>query len=79
MSDICKEKLGVTTEYIIDLIKELNRNGPIGTDYISSIAESCIGDIVDDMIASADNEDWDCDDLRMAFGRVLCKKLNCEV
>lgn len=44
-------------------------------DYATSIAESIIDDVVEDLSESADVADWDDDDVRYAIGRVLCKKL----
>jgi len=66
-------------ETVIERIITLNRNGPISTDYIRPIAEVCSEEVADDIIAAADPTDWNDDDVRLAFGRVLMRRLRIEV
>lgn len=64
-------------EYIADLIaeKENGMEGAISRDYSRDIAYALSDDIARDLWECADHEDWDIDDVRLAFGRVLCAKL----
>lgn len=68
-------------EYIADLVadKENGTDGAISHDYSRNIAFALSDDIACDLHASADHEDWSMDDVRLAFGRVLCKRLNIAV
>lgn len=75
---MCKE-LGVKPEYIIDYIYDMNLNGPISSDYIKPIADKILDDIVLDLYETADHEYWNNDDLRLAFGRALVKRLKIEI
>ena len=63
--------------YIADLVadKENGVDGSISKDYSRNIAFALADEIAEDLSVSADNEDWDMDDVRLAFGRVLCAKL----
>lgn len=59
-----------------------NENGTLGAishDYSSTIISALADDVAEGIAETADPFDWNMDDLRMAFGRVLCKKLNLEV
>ena len=71
--------LGTTPEYIVDTIYDLNFNGLISANYIKQIAYKIAEDVAQDIYETADREDWNCDDVRLAFGRVLCKKLKIEI
>lgn len=71
-----QETLGVTADYIIDMI--VDENGAISNDYIRPIATFFILDIVEDLIECADHEDWNMDDVRLAFGRAICDKCGIE-
>lgn len=71
--------LEVSPDYIVDIIYDMNIDGPISQDYIRPIAEKYVEDIAQDIYETADHEDWNCDDVRLAFGRVLCKKLKIEI
>jgi len=72
----CRKNLGVHPDYIVDIIIAMNAKGCISSDYIRGIAENCIDGIVDDLIECADPDDWNEDDIRLAFGRVLTDKLD---
>ena len=59
-----------------------NENGTLGAisyDYSSNIISALADDVAEDIVETADPSNWNMDDLRLAFGRVLCKKLNLEV
>lgn len=71
--------LEVSPDYIVDIIHDMNINGPISQDYIRFIAEKCVEDIAQDIYETANREAWNNDDVRLAFGRVLCKKLKIEI
>lgn len=75
----CVERLGVGPQYLVEMIAELNVDGPIGADYIRPIAEKVIDEVVEDMAETTDGQDWNTDDLRLAFGRVLVKRLGIEI
>ena len=62
---------------IADLIanKEDGASGAISKDYSRDIAYALSDEIAKDLHVSADHEDWNMDDVRLAFGRVLCAKL----
>ena len=64
-------------DYIADMIadKEQGVSGAIGRDYSRDIAYALADDIAEDLHVSADHEDWGMDDVRLAFGRVMCAKL----
>lgn len=49
--------------------------GAISRDYSRDIAFALSDDIARDIHECADHEDWNFDDVRLAFGRVLCEKL----
>lgn len=69
--------LGVSAEYLIDMIsdKENGVDGAISRDYSKRIADAIADDVARDIHETADHEDWDMDDVRLAVGRVLCAKL----
>lgn len=81
INEKCLTKLGMSTDGLIDMICNLEKcySGVISDDYIRKIAEAIIGDVIDDIVETADNDDWNADDLRLAVGRVLCEKLNIEI
>lgn len=69
--------VGIGRDDIADLIadKEDGVSGAISRDYSRDIAYALSDEIAEDLHASADHEDWNMDDVRLAFGRVLCAKL----
>lgn len=71
--------LGVEQKHIVDIICEIGINGAISNDYLRPIAEKIVEDVAQDIYESADAENWNDDDVRLAVGRVLCKKLRIEV
>ena len=73
-------KLGVSRRYIVDCLTEMNLHcGPVGVDYARAIFEDVADEVAKDVAECADCEDWSMDDLRMAFGRVLVRRLGIEV
>jgi len=60
---------------LVRAVVGMNRGGPIGEDYVRAIAEVCADDVAEDIGASADPLRWNDDDVRLAFGRVLAKRL----
>ena len=75
----CRE-LGISQDYMVDIICDMNEPaGPISRDYIRHIAEAVVEDVAEDVYETADGENWGDDDVRLAFGRVLMKRLGIEV
>jgi len=67
--------LEISPDYIVDIICDMNINGAISQDYIRPIADNFVEEIAQDIYETADREYWSADDVRLAFGRVLCKHL----
>lgn len=70
--------LEINPDYLVDIMQDMNRNGLVSEDYIRPIAEKIVEDVAEDIYESADQDDWSEDDVRLAVGRVLCKKLRIE-
>ena len=47
----------------------------VSDDYASRIIDAIIEDVIEDVNETADPEEWDDDDVRLALGRVLLKSL----
>ena len=47
----------------------------VSDDYWTAIAESIADDVVQNVQETADPEEWNEDDIRLAVGRVLCDRL----
>ena len=60
-------------EYFAEAIASFE--GAISRDYAHSIGYALADDIARDIHESADHTAWNYDDMRLAFGRVLCAKL----
>lgn len=73
--------LGVSADELADMICEQENgvNGAISRDYSKSIADAIADAVARDIHETADHEDWGMDDVRLAVGRVLCKRLHIEV
>ena len=71
--------LEISPDYLVEYVASLNYPGPISEDYIRPIAEKYIEEIAQDIYETADHEDWGPDDLRLAFGRVLCRHLRIKI
>lgn len=75
----CRE-LGISRDDMVDIICDMNEPaGPISHDYIRHIANAVAESVAEDVYETADGEDWGNDDVRLAFGRVLMKRLRIEV
>ena len=83
MENIAKiyKEIGTSKDYLVELIGAYEDSllGGISRDYSKSIAEAIADDVARDVHETADHEDWDIDDVRLAVGRVLCKRMNIEV
>ena len=83
MESIAKiyKEIGTSKDYLVELIGAYEDSilGGISRDYSKSIAEAIADDVARDVHETADHEDWDIDDVRLAVGRVLCKRMNIEV
>ena len=72
-------RLEISPEKLVGIIFDLNNDGPIPRDYIRPIAEKVVEEVAQDIYETADRENWNDDDVRLAFGRVICKHLKIEV
>lgn len=83
MESIAKiyNEIGTSKDYLVELIGAYEDSllGGISRDYSKSIAEAIADDVARDVHETADHEDWCIDDVRLAVGRVLCKRLNIAV
>ena len=70
--------LGISPDYLTEIICDMNTNGPISQDYIFPIADKIVEDVAQDIYETTDAVGWNNDDVRLAVGRVLCKKLRIE-
>ena len=68
---------GEGRDEISNMIAEMENGaeGAISRDYSRDIAYALSDAIAQDFYECADHEYWTDDDLRLAFGRVLCAKL----
>lgn len=71
--------IGVSPDHLTDIICEMNVRNLIPDDYIQPIAEAITEAVAQDIYESADPSEWNDDDVRLAIGRVLCKRLGIEV
>ena len=73
--------IGTSKDYLVELIGAYEDSllGGISRDYSKSIAEAIADDVARDVHETADHEDWNIDDVRLAVGRVLCKRLGISV
>lgn len=51
----------------------------VSYDYAEAIKEAIVDDVLADVNECADNREWNSDDVKLATGRVLCKKLGIEL
>ena len=72
--DNLSEKVALRIRYLNDHADE----NIISTDYSERIANAIAAEVADDIIETA-SPDWNDDDLRLAVGRVLCKRLGIEI
>ena len=83
MESIAKiyKEIGTSRDYLAELIGgyEDSLLGAISRDYSKSIADAIANAVARDIHETADNEDWNIDDMRLAVGRVLCKRLGISI
>ncbi len=80
MNKIYKE-LGTDPEYLSELIGGYKDSilGEVSRDYSRLISDKIVDAVARDIYETADPEDWNMDDVRLAVGRVLCKRLRIEI
>lgn len=69
------KEISVSRDRLVEIIHELNFECPISEDYIRSIAEAVVDDVAQDIWETADRDFWNDDDVRLAFGRALMKRI----
>ena len=85
MTDIGKiySELGTDRDGLVSNICAMNDANeylsPIPTKELRLIAEKLVDEVAEDIYVTADREYWCDDDLRLAFGRVLLRKLDAEI
>jgi len=77
-----EKELHITNDSMVEVIVELNDNGCgrglfVSGDYIGRIADKIVKAVMQDVWETADRDNWNDDDVRLAIGRVLCDKLHC--
>ena len=65
-------------ERIVASVVSMERGGAIGCDYVRRIAEACADEVAEDVSVAADPQRWNDDDVRMAFGRVLARRIGAD-
>lgn len=83
---IAKELVGIAKSLTAEVEKQdveyvlnkLSMGNQIASDYWGRICENIIDDVVQDIEETADPVDWSNDDVKLAVGRVLCKRLGIE-
>jgi len=71
-----ENRLGIT---LPEFVKVMCGCIDISEDYISLIAECVAKEVMEEVCETADGKMWSAGDVRLAFGRVLCRRLNVEV
>ena len=71
-------RLKLHSDLSVVKLDELLRKS-MSDEYSGYIANGIMDDVVDDIHETADHEDWNDDDLKLAVGRVLMDKLSMEV
>lgn len=83
MESIAKiyKEIGTSKDYLVELIGAYKDSilGGISRDYSKSIAEAIADKVARDIHETADHEDWNIDDVSLAVGRVLCKRLGISI
>lgn len=73
---ICREKLGVSADYVRKLIQY---SCGIPSYYAAAVADKALGEVVQDLVETADPDEWNSDDVQIAYGRVVAKRFGVEV
>ena len=73
--------LDTSRDYLVELIGQYEDSilGRVSRDYRIHIAEAIANAVARDIHETADHEDWNMDDVGLAVGRVLCKRLRIEM
>lgn len=69
----------VTRSYVRQMLDEIWHDRPVSDDYWGKIADKILEEVCEDIEATADKDEWNEDDVRLAVGRVLCEKLGIEI
>ena len=69
----------VTRSYVRQMLDEIWHDRPVSDDYWGKIADKILDEVCEDIEATADKDEWNEDDVRLAVGRVLCEKLGIEI
>lgn len=72
----CREKLGVSADYVGKL---LQYSCGIPSYYASAVADKALPEVVEDLIETADPDEWNSDDVQIAYGRVVAKRFGVEI
>ena len=65
----------IRKEYMQMILDEIGTNRPISDDYWPEISAMIIDDVIQNVEETADEEEWNEDDVRLAVGRVLLDRL----
>ena len=78
--EMCNE-LNLNEDEVIKLIKTITNEEHyiIPLDYLEPIVKKCAKMIIVDIYETADHENWNLDDLKLSFGRVLAQKLHIDI
>ena len=60
-------------------IIEMSLKDAVSYDYAKAIEEAIVDDVLADVNECADKREWNSDDVKLAIGRVLCKRLGIEL
>ncbi len=72
----CRERLGVSADYVRKLIQY---SCGIPSYYAGAIADKALAEVVEDLIETADPDEWNSDDVQIAYGRVVARRFGVEV
>lgn len=65
----------LTIRQTMDLVRD---RCPISDDYYGRICDAILPEVEKDVKETADKDNWNEDDVRLAIGRVLCDRLGIE-
>lgn len=61
--------------YVRQVLDEIWHDRPVSDEYWGRISDSILEEVCENVEETADKEEWNEDDVRLAVGRVLCDKL----
>lgn len=73
------ETFTVTRSYVRQMLDEIWHDRPVSDDYWGKVADKILEEVCEDIEETADKDNWNEDDVRLAVGRVLCTKLGIEI